>query len=458
MNKDILRLRLQDFRAIKEADIKLDGITLVSGVNGCGKSTLSRLLYHIIDDANNYDRLIEERVSIKRITYSDTIDRFIRALEDIESVRGKRSREGQGDFEDRWSWVGSLSSERLFRDFSDDDFNLKDEKEDIAEIIEGYKKIYQELSESERIRLNRVLSEGVMKDGSTLELLSEIHCALDSLLTEVSRMSKERPSGVLWEELEDVFDRGLLKSTLLLSEYGTTLLGYSDQRLNTPVAIERAIYIDTPMSIVGGGASQIHPQNYRYWKPLKNLLEHKYSSLSIAVNYEEERIRQELREHILRGESSWSYNTDYIFTRADGKVFNLLECATGVKAFSIIQMLLRNGWLTRQTLLIIDEPEAHLHPQWIVEYARLIVLLNKHIGVKFFLASHSPDMVSAIKYISESEGVSDVLNFYLAEEVDQTMQYRYKPLGTDVEPIFASFNIALDRIDQYGASQTEPES
>ena len=61
------------------------------------------------------------------------------------------------------------------------------------------------------------------------------------------------------------------------------------------------------------------------------------------------------------------YTSDFSFTRADGKTFDLNEVATGIKAFSIIQLLLKNGHIDNRTLLIIDEPESHLHPQWIVE-------------------------------------------------------------------------------------------
>ncbi|MBE6247273.1 MAG: hypothetical protein E7110_07755 [Bacteroidales bacterium] len=139
-----------------------------------------------------------------------------------------------------------------------------------------------------------------------------------------------------------------------------------------------------------------------------------------------------------------------------GKTYNLLDCATGVKSFSILQMLLKNGFMSGNTFLIIDEPEVHLHPQWVVEYARLIVLLNKYLGVKFLVASHNPDMVSAIKYISVKEQVSNVLNFYLAELADSNEEsYRYRNLGLDINPIFESFNIALDRINLYGVSDDE---
>ena len=155
----------------------------------------------------------------------------------------------------------------------------------------------------------------------------------------------------------------------------------------------------------------------------------------------------------IKGESEYSDDSlsyTFSFKRKDGAVFDLNEVATGIKAFSIIQLLLKNGHIDNRTLLIIDEPESHLHPQWIVEYAHMIVLLHKHIGVKFFLASHNPDMVSTIRYIAEKEEVLDNVNYYLAEKAEgETYLYNYTPLGSDISPIFKSFNIAIDRISQY---------
>lgn len=147
-------------------------------------------------------------------------------------------------------------------------------------------------------------------------------------------------------------------------------------------------------------------------------------------------------------------NPKLSYKRDDGKIFDLKDCATGIKSFSILQLLLKNGFLQKDTLLIIDEPEAHLHPQWIVEYARMIVLLHKEIGVKFFIASHSTDMISAIRYIAAKEEVQDKLNFYLAEDSEDTpYEYTYRDLGLDIDPIFKSFNKSLDKIDEYGACE-----
>ena len=145
------------------------------------------------------------------------------------------------------------------------------------------------------------------------------------------------------------------------------------------------------------------------------------------------------------------YSTDdFKFKRADGSIFNLIDVATGIKSFSIIQMLLKNGSLTDKTLLILDEPESNLHPQWIIEYARIIVLLNKELGVKFFIATHNPDMVSGIRYISEKENILEKVSFYLAEKSKDNFKYNFKFLNKEIDPIFESFNIAIERINKYG--------
>ena len=77
--------------------------------------------------------------------------------------------------------------------------------------------------------------------------------------------------------------------------------------------------------------------------------------------------------------------------------------------------------------------------------------MYKKTGTKFFIASHSTDFVSAVKYIAEKEDISSSLAFYLAEEDKRKpYSYNYRSIGTDIEPIFESFNKSLDKISEYG--------
>ena len=49
------RFNINNYHAIKEADILIDGITVLAGPNGSGKSTISRWLYYVIDVATKFD-------------------------------------------------------------------------------------------------------------------------------------------------------------------------------------------------------------------------------------------------------------------------------------------------------------------------------------------------------------------------------------------------------------------
>ncbi len=62
-------------------------------------------------------------------------------------------------------------------------------------------------------------------------------------------------------------------------------------------------------------------------------------------------------------------------------------------------------------------------------------------------------MISAIKYISEKENTSKDLHFYLANKINKSYQYEYIDLGVEIDDIFTSFNIALERVDLYGSTE-----
>jgi len=102
----------------------------------------------------------------------------------------------------------------------------------------------------------------------------------------------------------------------------------------------------------------------------------------------------------------------YYFDK-QGQRIELVNTATGIKYFGIFQVLSQNNWLKSDTVLVLDEPEVHLHPKWQLEMAKIIVELVKN-GVKVLVNSHSPYMIEALeRYAEKVEVPSD---FYLAED------------------------------------------
>ena len=67
-------------------------------------------------------------------------------------------------------------------------------------------------------------------------------------------------------------------------------------------------------------------------------------------------------------------------------------------------------------------------------------------------------MVAALQSIGEKEELGEKLNFYIAKRSEENKhQFDFISTGTDIEPIFDSFNIALDRIEEYGRTNDMEE-
>ena len=119
--------------------------------------------------------------------------------------------------------------------------------------------------------------------------------------------------------------------------------------------------------------------------------------------------------------------------------------ASGIKSFGMIQLLLQANFIDRRSLLIVDEPETHLHPKWQVEYARLIVEMVK-AEIPVLLTSHSPYMVQALKVFSQKAGIADLTNFYLSERNPETPGAVMYDVTNDLNRLFQKLSEPLQQI------------
>ena len=125
-------------------------------------------------------------------------------------------------------------------------------------------------------------------------------------------------------------------------------------------------------------------------------------------------------EKLIGGRVFYDKSRDNIYYKKyslQNKIFKMEDTSNGIKMFGFLQILLLNGTLRKNTVLILDEPEVHLHPKWQLKYAELIVHLVKN-GVKILVNSHSPYMVQALIKYARDENIVDKSNFYLTEKID----------------------------------------
>ena len=105
--------------------------------------------------------------------------------------------------------------------------------------------------------------------------------------------------------------------------------------------------------------------------------------------------------------------------------------STGLKTFLILKQLLYSGHLEENGLLILDEPEVHLHPAWQILFAEIIVLLQKEFGMHILLTTHSPYFLRAVEVYSACYRIADRCKYYLADLEGEDAVFRDVTTATD---------------------------
>ena len=91
---------------------------------------------------------------------------------------------------------------------------------------------------------------------------------------------------------------------------------------------------------------------------------------------------------------------------SDSKL-DVRNLASGAKIFAILHQLLLKGQLNNKTLLIMDEPDNHLHPEWQGLLAKTLLLLNRELGVKVLMTTHNTNTIYAFEVYNDSK-VKDI--------------------------------------------------
>ena len=106
--------------------------------------------------------------------------------------------------------------------------------------------------------------------------------------------------------------------------------------------------------------------------------------------------------------------------------------------FSIIKMLLNKGEIDNTTMLILDEPEAHLHPKWQNAFAEIIVLLVKELNVNVLLTTHSPNFMLALDAYMRKYKIAEKTNFYQTDVLEDGF-VQYRCVNDDMGLIYQDF-------------------
>ena len=451
------RLHLKNFRAIEEADITLDGITVVAGINASGKSTISRLFYKTFWSAINFERL----------AFKEVFEKYESLINDLEDLSRELNRgvnfidffpdDEAGIFEKDDDWWFERYSLRQLQEI------LPRLRRQIVSVLS-----LSEAIKSKMLRWMRVweIHKWISLPEDTLGYKEQLLQAVVELEAKVKQdiaAAKEkwvtRDIRIFNAEISRDFEELCAEEDIVFSFFDDDGIITDEKNWYfAPISgVKRVFYYDTPhlnlqlpvynkrigfSDSVCKALKEDKPENWNANASItalnaifQRLLQGKISARRILTDYKDA-----------------TYETVFEYLRDDRLKIDFRECSSGFKVLGLLQMLMNKG-----------EPEAYLHPEWIVEYARMLVLINKTLGTRFFIATHNPDMTSAIRYISEKEGTLDSVNFYIAEESPTSKyQYRYREAREEddeksIGPLFESFVRGIEKIAEYSNPCGEQE-
>lgn len=458
-------VRLQNIGIISDSTITINGLTVVTGHNNSGKTTVGKVIYSLVDAVSN----IEEKAINDKFSYGE--EQIRDASKEFSFSKYLRRRYASIDniclriffSNNPGSYIGRLGMENYLNDLLHEIRLFSFEEEPYRSIIEHEKKRFFYSDEKydfddflvEKERCINILEKAICEITKDSELVSYAKKSISEML------SVEFSGQVQPVALNNVFsyieiDEG--KKKCFSIELFDNQIVESVKPAFFWMPYENALFIDNPFIIGDSGykevlryasakktyINELHVMGHE--EKLKRLVNHPSKKSIFKSGIIEERYKKinEKIDSILPGNFLFtSEGQYYVYENVKLKSSNL---ATGSKMFSIIKLLLLSGEITEKTLLILDEPEAHLHPKWQNLFAEIMILLVKELGCHILLTTHSPNFMLALEANMRKYNAMDVCNFYQTKPVDNTMFVNYKCVNESLEDIYEDFVTYLSEV------------
>ena len=427
-----MEIALKNIGKVKEADVKIDGITVIAGANDTGKSTVGKALYAIFNSLHNIDdKIKEERIesiaNLFRSIFINTKHRrfipsqyfYIQAQKLVE-----KSTETEMSYDMVSDFLRNMTSDRDRIETLFDDITTQQSLFNIDDLESSAKQVYKILC----LPNNEILGFYVDR----------------ALKVEFSR------------QVSNIYSKSSGEISLKIKGNSVNIFIENNivKTIENPISLmTEATYIDDPYVLDLMEYEAIFPNHFNGLNLYhREDLKSKLSDDRVKNNAVNELLAKKQIDEIYNkindvcdGEIVKIDNIIGYKKNNSDKVLNFTNLSTGLKSFAIIKQLLEKGFIHANGTLILDEPEVHLHPEWQIAFAELIVLLHKDFGLHILINTHSPYFLNAIETYSQEYGVSNKCNYYSA--VADESSSIIKDVTNNTEEIYAKLAQPLQELE-----------
>lgn len=406
-----MRLNITHINKIKKADIILNGLTVIAGNNDSGKSTVGKLLFSVIKSLSNADRLnSQSQDRIMRLNCA-ALYMYVKhtETESGEKIKGVILPSTAAAF---LKEVESFANDKRWVS------QLKDKLEKINIVPQQRAKIIRSIDQLVQLATESSNSEKMLERAFQSIIGAEFLNYICTYNTEMSEICFSEEQG------KDI--------TIQIKENKVT--GF---KCKTETFVKDATLVESPLYIhlidilanaqmPGGhyfniaGKDVLRPLINYHIKDMAQKLDAFRFSLPDNVYSPFIQKAQTLTDNITGGHFYFDNAKRNMYWKKGEQNYAPVNVASGIKAFGVLQMLLETQALDESKILIWDEPENHLHPEWQIKFASVLVELAK-AGIPILISSHSPYFIQAVRYFADKLSMNDFVNYYLAEETEDEL-------------------------------------
>lgn len=428
-----MELSIENFAKIKSAKIRLDGITAIVGLNDTGKSTVGKILYGMFSAIANIDKSV---VLAKRRNI----------MQAIVSLLHQNTQNAHGNI--------SQSAFKYVADFVDRLIETENGSDLVVSFLNDFEKRQNEFEIIWNEELKKQVDEAIKK---VLSIPDE------KLSQSVVSLAFQK----IFSEQINIIDEPELNAVVKLIVKGKPIeLAFEENELksmNRGISlVNSATYIDNPFVLDRLNQRTVYENRE---SPLVRDLTNKLAFVDETEknkDLEDEALSREIvkdglmqimmeLDKVAPG-SIDNFHGEYLYRKKKGgNALSVSSLSTGIKAFAIIKRLLLNQSLKERDVLVLDEPEVHLHPEWQLRYAELIVLLQKTFNLTVVVTTHSSHFLEALDLYSKIHKTSDICSYYFASCAQDSDMASFEDVTGHLEKIYSNLvqpSFLIDKIKE----------
>ena len=403
-----MKLILENIGMLQHAEISLRKLCVIAGENDNGKSTVGKIVFCIVKAINRYREDLQES---KEFWVSEKTDEIYFRLREAIRPTG---------FEvmDVLRRLRMPSKQRL------------NAEEQLAAVDESIEHIFA-LAEFKPQYKQKIIT---LRDKiqAMLDQPENINQSIENALNKV--FASEFDASLLLHGATrgriQLVENDLTLIDLVVTDDGVRLMGGVE-----PVALKDATFIESPLilnnhDVLARSQTLLDVSQRRsgylslsfttlHTKDLFDKLRTPVLPLDLFSPDDTVRTSRVLAdlEALIQGEVAYDKKErDFVFRRSSGAAISIKNTASGIKVFGLLKILVANEFVTKDTILIFDEPENHLHPKWQLKLAEVLLSLVES-GVYVLVSSHSPYLIEALKRGVDRAGLAaNEARFALAQE------------------------------------------